>query len=205
MDKEKLAQIQVELAKKVVLEDRFTEGKIAGVDLAYKGRGAVCAVVVLDFDSLEVVEEKVLKTEITFPYLATFLAFREAKPIIETLKDLDFDICMLDGQGIAHPRGLGIASHVGVLLDIPTIGVAKRLLCGEVMGRLEAGKPAPLIFEGRQVGYALVSKKGTRPIYISPGHRVSLESSLEITQHCIKKHKLPEPTRLAHILADSMK
>jgi deoxyribonuclease V len=73
------------------------------------------------------------------------------------------------------------------------------------MGRLEAGKPAPLIFEGRQVGYALVSKKGTRPIYISPGHRVSLESSLEITQHCIKKHKLPEPTRLAHILADSMK
>ncbi len=112
---------------------------------------------------------------------------------------------MLDGHGIAHPRSLGVASHVGVLLDMPVIGVAKRILCGEVKDEIVTGKPEPLSYRGRQIGHAYRSKKGVNPICISPGHGVSLASSLKIVQHCIKGHRLPEPTRVAHMLANARK
>ena len=199
-------EVQEDLARRVVLEDRF-EGleRVAGVDLAYLGSRVFCAAVVLDYESLKIVEKRHMETKVSFPYVPTLLAFREAEPIIEAVKHLHFDVLMLDGHGIAHPRGLGIASHVGVLLDIPVIGVAKRILCGEVEGEIETGKPVPLIYKGRQVGYAYRPKDGINPIYISPGHRVSLASSLKIVRHCIKGHKLPEPTRLAHTLAKSEK
>lgn len=199
-------EIQEDLARRVLLEDRF-EGleRVAGVDLAYLGGRVFCAAVVLDYESLKIIEKRYIETKASSPYVPTFLAFREAEPIIKAVKHLHFDVLMLDGHGIAHPRGLGIASHVGVLLDVPVIGVAKRILCGDVEEEIEAGKPVPLIYKGRQVGYAYRSKKGINPIYISPGHKVSLTSSLRIVNHCIKGHRLPEPTRLAHMLAKARK
>lgn len=199
-------KVQEDLSKKVILSDRFGKiERVAGVDLAYNGNQVIAAVVVLDYTSLRVIEEKHIETEVATPYMPTFLAFREAGPIAKAVKHLQFDILMLDGHGIAHPRGIGVASHVGVLLDVPTIGVAKRILCGEVEEEVITGKPAQLIHENRQVGYAYRSKDRTNPIYISPGHKVSIASSLRIVKHCIKGHKLPEPARLAHNLAKSYK
>jgi deoxyribonuclease V len=196
-------KIQEDLAKKVVLDDGFGRiEKVAGVDLAYDGNRVFCAAVVLDYESLETIKKRCIKTKVKAPYIPNFLAFREAEPIVKVVKPLKFDILMLDGHGIAHPRGIGVASHVGVLLEVPTIGVAKRILCGEVEGKIETGKPAPLIHENRQIGYAYRTKDRTNPIYISPGHKVSLEASLRIVKQCIKDHKLPEPTRLAHVLAN---
>lgn len=201
---ERLTAIQNRLAKKVILEDGFDRiEKIAGGDAAYDRDKAFSAIVVLDYAALEVVEESVAESRVAFPYIPTFLAFREMKPLMKAIESLKnkFDILLLDGQGIAHPRSLGIASHLGVVLDIPTIGVAKRLLCGEVRGKIKPSQPAKIIYGGRQVGYALQTKRNTSPIYISPGNKVSLDSSLKIVAHCVKKHKLPEPLRFAHNLA----
>lgn len=208
MELGELYALQEKLAKKVSLKDGFALDeieKIAGCDLAYARDTVFCAVVVLEYPSLEIKKEKIVRTRVSFPYIPGLLAFREKEPILRAVKGIDFDILMVDGQGIAHPRGLGIASHIGVLLNKPTIGVAKSRLCGEVKGELVAGRPAPLIYEGREVGYALVTKKGTRPIYISPGHKVSLATSLEIVRRCSREHKLPEPTRLAHLKAEGAK
>jgi|Deesub1362A_J573_1020465.scaffolds.fasta_scaffold00094_63 deoxyribonuclease V len=202
MDKKRLISIQQALAKRVILKDEFNKELIAGADLAYRGRTALCGVVVLEFSSLKIVEKKVTEVDIRFPYIPTFLAFREAYPIIEALSDIDFDILMVDGHGIAHPRGMGIASHVGVEMNVPTIGVAKKLLCGEVLGEIKVRKPIPIIYQKNKVGYAFKPKKGVRPIYISPGHKISLDSALKLTISCIRDYKLPEPIRLAHLLAN---
>ncbi len=203
-----LIKIQNDLAKKLVLKDVFEKIKtVGGADLAYKGDGVFSSAVVLDYDTLEIMEKAVVKTKTDFPYIPTFLSFRELEPIIKALKTLQIppDILLIDGHGIAHPRRMGIASHLGVLLNIPTIGVAKRLLCGEFEGRIELGKALPIIHRKEQVGWAVKTKKATKPIYISPGNRVSLDSSLKIVLHCIKKHKLPEPSRLAHLYAAEAK
>ncbi len=204
MDLDRLIAVQNKLAREVILEDRFGEiEKIAGCDVAYDGDRAFSAAVVLDYASLEVIEESVVQSRVTFPYIPTFLAFREAKPLMKAIERLKnkFDVLLLDGHGMAHPRGLGIASHLGVALNVPTIGVAKRILCGEVRGKIQPNKPAQIFYNGRHVGYAMQTKKNTAPLYISPGTGVSLDSSLKIVAHCIKKHKLPEPLRLAHNLA----
>jgi len=203
MDLDKLIAIQNKLARKVSLEDGFVKiEKIAGCDVAYNEEKALSVAVVLDYAALEVIEESVAESRVTFPYIPTFLAFREMKPLIKAIKRLNskFDVLLLDGQGIAHPRSMGIASHLGVLLDIPAVGVAKRLLCGEAKGKIKLNEPVRIIYNGRHVGYALQTKKNTAPLYISPGNKVSLDSSLKIVAHCIKKHKLPEPIRLAHNL-----
>ncbi|MEE8168348.1 MAG: endonuclease V [Candidatus Hydrothermarchaeales archaeon] len=206
MNTQKLYAIQERLAKKVRLVDGFEKlERIAGSDLAYSGKQAYCAVAILAYSTMKLLEERAVEKKINIPYIPTFLAFRELEPVMEAIKGLEFDVLILDGQGIAHPRGLGIASHVGVLADVPTIGVAKSRLCGEVKEKLEVGKPVALFYEGRQVGYALRTKRDTKPIYVSPGHKVSLESSIEIVQACLKKHKLPEPTRIAHQLAENAK
>lgn len=194
--------VQRELAGKVSLGDGFLgPRRVAGVDVAYLGKRAFTAAVVLDYETQEVLEERAVEGEVNFPYIPTFLAFREAPLVMEAVEGLEFDMLILDGQGIAHPRGLGIASHVGVLLDLATIGVAKRLLCGEVAGEVLVGSPAPIVYRGAEVGYAFRARRGVKPIYISPGHRVSLPSALRIVEGCMKGHRLPEPTRQAHILA----
>jgi len=208
MDLKEFKKVQNRLARRVSLKDGFGGIEcIAGVDLAFRGRTAYCAAVVLDYDTLEPVEELVKVSKVSFPYVPTFLSFREADAIIDVHRQLKKrpDVTLIDGHGIAHPRGVGIASHVGVLLDRPTIGVAKNPLFGEVAGTPSPGKAVPLLSGKRLLGYALVTKPGTRPIYISPGNLVSQRSALETVRHCLLKHKLPEPSRLAHELANLAK
>ncbi len=208
MDLDHLIKLQNDLTKKLVLEDVFDKIKtVGGADLAYKDDDVFSSAVFLDYNTLEIMEKAAVKTKTDFPYIPTFLSFRELEPIIKALKALQIppDILLVDGHGIAHPRRMGIASHLGVLLNIPTIGVAKRLLCGEVEGRIELGKALPIIHRIEQVGWAVKTKKATKPIYVSPGNMVSLDSSLKIVLQCIKKHKLPEPSRLAHKYAAEAK
>lgn len=140
------------------------------------------------------------------PYRPGFLGFREAPVLIHAYRTLRAkpDVLLVDGHGISHPRGLGIASHVGVLLDIPTIGVAKSVLVGHAEGdaELEPGSGAPLMWRGRQIGMALQTKRRSKPLYISVGHRVSLETATRIVLQCLAGYRLPEPTRQAHLAAN---
>ncbi len=178
--------------------------RVAGADVAYLKDKAICALVVLDFSSLNVVKKVVVETKVTFPYIPTFLAFREIKPIAKALRKIgkeSFDILLIDGHGIAHPRRLGIASHIGVLIKKPTVGVAKKLLYGKL--KKEPNPVAEIINNGELLGYAL-KRKRYNPIYISPGNMITPRSALSIVKKTIK-NKLPEPIKIAHNLANFYK
>ena len=209
IQEERLRKKQKEIAKRIILEDDFPKPikTIAGFDLAFKDDTAFVAGILLDYENLYTREIKIIKTKLSFPYIPTFLTFREGPPIIKLYKKLKTkpDIIMINGQGIAHPLYCGIASHVGVLLDTPSIGVAQNRLCGEYKEPKDVGDHSPLMYEGKTIGYVYKSKKNCRPIFISPGHRISLKSSLEIVKNCIRDLKLPVPVHLAHIHANKMK
>jgi len=205
MDLERLREEQTRLAKKVSLKDGFKEIKrVAGFDLAFSGKEIFCAGVVLDYETLDVVEKRVVKTKEKFPYIPTFLSYREFPAILKTYMRLKKkpDLIFMDGQGICHPRGLGLASHVGVLLNKPSIGVAKSRLCGEFK-EPKSGKSEKILFGKKHVGWVFRDK--FKPVFISPGHRVSLRGSLEITLNCLKNYRIPEPLRLAHLYAEETK
>jgi len=175
---------------------------VAGVDLSYPSEGrARGAAVVLNFEDLSLVEFKTVEAEVRFPYIPTLLSFREAPAIFKVLKALKHrpDVVLVDGQGVAHPYGCGLASHVGVILNIPTIGVAKRLLCGEL--KQVSPDMALIILDGKLVGAALKVKPEFKPLYVSVGHRVSLQDALEIVRRTVKAGRIPEPLKLAHRLA----
>lgn len=201
---ERARRMQKTLASRVRLEGvkpsqvRF----VGGVDLSYPSPSrARAAAVLLDLESLKLVEAESVEAEVRFPYVPTLLSFREAPPIFKALRKLKVrpDVVLVDGQGVAHPFRCGLACHVGVILGIPTIGVAKKLLCGEVKD-FKADR-APIVFEGETVGMAVRLEKG-KPIYVSVGHLVSLEDAVEIVLKCVRKPgRLPEPLRLAHKLA----
>ena len=207
--KQKLRKIQNRIAKKVILEDKFSKPikTIAGFDLAFLDDDALVAGVVLDYKNLKVMEIKIIKTHLDFPYIPTFLSFREGPPIIKLYKKLKTkpDMIIINGQGIAHPLFCGIASHVGVLLDEPTIGVAQSRLCGDYNEPKKLGKYSQITYKDRVIGYVYKSKKNYRPIFISPGHRISLKSSLKIVKRCIKTDKLPLPLSIAHTQANKSK
>lgn len=200
-------KIQEGLGKRIISEDRIPgEIKtIAGVDQAFPGEDRVVScVVVLNLPELSIVEKVYAEFETDFPYIPGLLAFREGPGIVGACRKLDKkpDVLMVDGHGIAHPRRVGIASHVGVLLDIATIGVAKRRLVGEFKNPEEVGGCNPLKYQGDMVGAVLKSKRGCNPIYVSPGNRISLETSIALVRKCLRGYKLPEPTRLAHELVN---
>ena len=174
--------------------------RIAGIDVAYRGEHAFAAMVTFDVRSGDEVERTVVEGEARFPYIPSYLAFREI-PVIEPLMHgLDDEtVVMYDGNGILHPEGFGIACQVGVEFDVPTIGVAKSLLCGTV--RLPShGSSRPVVFKGRTVGHALAVGTRGRPVYVSPGHKMTCRSAVEVTLRFLR-HRVPEPTRIAHILA----
>ena len=204
MEKERLVSIQKELKKRLVLEDGFSKIEIiGGSDVHYTGKNAYCTIALFNYRDMKPVGVKTTRSKVTFPYVPGFLSFREAPPIIETYKSLDEnpDVLLIDGHGIAHPRGIGLASHVGALLDLPTIGVAKKILVGGFSYPEKVGDASKIVFDGRHVGFALKTRDGSRPVFISPGHKVSLNSSLELVKRCLKGHRLPEPLRRAHILS----
>ena len=203
-------QIQLSLAKKVVTENRVTNPDvIAGIDMsAADANGiATAAVVVLRYPEFSIVEVKVAQGELTLPYIPGLLSFRESPLILaacEKLRNVP-DLILVDGQGIAHPRRLGLASHVGLLVDLPTIGCAKSILCGQhqSIGE-EPGSHAELVDNGDVIGEALRTKSGVKPIYVSVGHRINLTSAVQWVTNCCRGYRLPEPTRLAHLAAGGM-
>ena len=179
---------------------------IAGVDIsAGKVRGVVTgAVVVLDYPGLKVVETKLAQGKFGLPYIPGLLSFREAPLTLAACERLSItpDLILVDGQGIAHPRRLGLASHLGLFLNTPTIGCAKSLLCGEHKepGE-EPGSYAEVIDGGESIGVALRTKLGAKPIYVSVGHKIDLETAVYWVLECCHGYRLPEPTRLAHLAA----
>jgi deoxyribonuclease V len=200
----KARELQKRLAERVVLEDRLPEKIrfVAGVDVAYVGKTSIGAAVVLDYDSLLPIESQVVRVETRFPYIPTLLSFREIPPTLAAIKKLKTqpDVFLVDGQGVAHPYRLGFASHLGVIMDKPTIGVAKNILCGEVKNMTGKGW-APIVDRGEVVGAAVVIKTKQKPLYVSVGHKVSLERSIEIVKRCVKADRLPEPILRAHRVA----
>jgi deoxyribonuclease V len=162
------------------------------------------AVVVLRFPELAVVESTVAEERVEFPYVPGFLSFREAPLLLAAWERLSLtpDLVVVDAQGIAHPRRLGLASHLGLFLDVPTIGCAKSVLCGRHgdPGE-EPGASAFLLDNGEVIGAALRTKRGTKPVYVSIGHKVDLEAALRWVMACCHGYRLPEPTRLAHLAA----
>ena len=179
---------------------------VGGADASYDrvDRRVYGAVAVFTYPDLTLVEEATLDGPCPFPYIPGLLSFREAPIIVEIWKKLTRrpDVLLADGQGIAHPRGLGLAAHLGLLLDIPTIGAAKSKLVGEgeEPGQ-EAGAATPLSWQGRVVGWILRTRKGIRPLFVSPGHRVSLTDCRRITLGCVRRCRLPEPLRRADRLS----
>jgi deoxyribonuclease V len=201
-------QVQRELAARVVVKDQLGDVRlVAGVDVGFEGEDnqtARAAVVVLKFPELVPVDYSVARLPVTFPYIPGLLAFREIPVILRALEKLktEPDVFIVDGHGRAHPRRLGIASHLGLAIDRPTIGCAKSILCGQaVEPKNEVGAWSPLIDKGEQIGAVLRMRKNVAPIYISIGHRVSLERAIDLVLKCGKGYRLPETTRFAHRVA----
>ena len=196
--------IQLRLAGLVSRENTVRRPRlVAGVDISaprFQGR-VRGTVVVLSYPDLRVAEVGAVEQTVDFPYIPGLLSFREAPVILAAYEKLKLapDLVLVDGQGIAHPRRFGIASHLGVLLGVPTIGCAKSLLCG-AHGPLAAarGSTAQIEHEGEVVGAALRTRDGVRPVYVSIGHRVDLAAAVKWVQGCCRGYRLPEPTRLAH-------
>ncbi|GBD39104.1 Endonuclease V [bacterium HR37] len=205
--------IQRELQKKVIARNDFDEIRtVAGVDLApVKNREKlVCGIIVFSYPELREIERACATVEDKFPYIPGLLAFREGPAIIEAFKKLRNkpDLLMIDGQGIAHPRGLGIASHVGVILDIPSIGVAKEKLYGRYREPPDTqGAWTPLVDTRRvnTIGAVVRTKKGVKPVFVSIGHKVDLVTAVKITLNCTRGYRIPEPTRLADIFVNQLK
>jgi deoxyribonuclease V len=183
---------------------------IGGADISFnKFSDTVYAgVVVLSLADLQIVESAGVRSVTKFPYVPGLLSFRETPSVLEAWAKLKTkpDVLMLDGQGIAHPRRFGIACHVGVLLDWPTIGCAKSILVGKYgdLG-LEAGSQSPLIDRGEQVGVVLRTKSRVSPVFVSLGHRIDLVSAVELVLRSTGKYRQPEPTRQAHLLVNQLR
>jgi deoxyribonuclease V len=205
-------ELQKQLAFEVIREDKFTEPvkSVAGIDLGYdvKTDTSRAVVVVLKFPELELLESAEAILPIQFPYVPGLLSFRETPVAIKALEKLKLapDLILCDGQGLAHPRRFGIACHIGLIADVPTIGVAKSLLVGKY-GSLDEprGSTAPLIHNNEEIGVALRTKDKVQPVYVSVGHRISLETAVKYVLQCAPKYRLPETTRLADRLASYRK
>jgi deoxyribonuclease V len=202
----KAREEQKKLAKKVRLEDPDTlPNYVLGMDVSYKGTTAFGAGVLFDIEKLKPVKTFQTKMRISFPFVPTYLGFREIPVFREIISQVkEPAILMLDGNGTLHPVGFGIACHIGVEMGMPAIGAAKTKLCGELATEpKKVGDSKPIIFEGRKIGHALKTSRG-KPIYVSPGHGISAASALEIVKK-VARLKIPEPTRLAHIAASEMR
>ncbi|MFC2006234.1 deoxyribonuclease V [Chloroflexota bacterium] len=217
MEVKKLHSWQLSVAQALDLQRRLatqvsgnsrvlTPHFIAGADISVgKAQGiATAAVVVLSYPELRVVETKVAQGRLDFPYIPGLLSFRESPLTLAACEELSIipDLILVDGQGVAHPRRFGLASHLGLFLDIPAIGCAKSLLCGghEVPG-VERGSYAEVIDGGETIGSALRTRAGVKQVYVSIGHKIDLPTAIHWVLECCRGYRLPEPTRLAHLAA----
>ena len=203
LQRELSTQIRIEPLKKSV---RI----IGGADISFNRNETrvFAGIVLLSYPDLEVIDKITVISETHFPYIPGLLAFREIPPLMEAWEKLSLkpDVMIMDGHGIAHQRRTGLATHFGILANIPAIGCAKSRLRGkheEVENTLHAS--SPLMDRGERVGTALKTKLNCKPIYVSPGHLITLEQSEEIITQCIGKYRIPEPTRLAHLLVNEFR
>lgn len=174
---------------------------VAGVDVAYRGEHAFAVAALFDYGSGEMTDHVIHEGDAVFPYVPTYLAFRELPLVLPLLKDLPKKtVLMYDGNGTLHPEGMGIATHAGVAFKMPTIGVAKSLLCGK-RGRMRGGGVAQISLHGRIVGFEIVGAGRSRPVYVSIGDGIGQRQTLDVVSR-FSKHRIPEPTRAAHIIAE---
>lgn len=197
--------LQRDLAARVDLTGAPAARTLAALDASYKrGEALVAAAVLWDCETQKVREVgfAAVDPDEVFPYVPGYLSFREAPAYLEALANLSEvpDLLLVDGQGVAHPRGLGIAAHLGVHLELPSLGVAKSLLYGKSAGELgeEAGNAVPLVAKGAQIGWVYRSRTGVKPLYLSPGHRVGFAEGLEFVRALPGRTKLPQPLQEAH-------
>lgn len=205
-------ELQKQLAFEVIREDKFDAPvkTVAGIDLGYdvQANRSRAVVVVLKFPELTLLESSEAIMPIQFPYVPSLLSFRETPVAVKALEKLQItpDLILCDGQGIAHPRRFGIACHIGLLTNVPSIGVAKSLLVGKY-GSLgeERGSRAPLTHYNEEIGVVLRTKNKVQPLYVSVGHKISLETAADYVLQCAPKYRLPETTRLADQMASYRK
>lgn len=199
--------IQLELAQRVSLNDSISNPRyVAGVDVGFENKNRItrAAIAVLQYPDLVLVDSAIAHRKTTFPYIPGYLSFRELPAVLDALDQLRFipDIWLCDGQGIAHPRRFGIACHLGVLSDIPSIGVGKSRLIGQYQepGQ-QKGAYSMLTDRDETIGIVLRSRERVKPLFVSPGHRVSLDGARDWVLRCTTRYRLPETTRHAHRLA----
>jgi len=207
---EEAARVQTDLRKRLVLQwDNRPVSTIGGVDISIKTETARAAIMVIRYPDLSPLEAVIADAPLVFPYIPGLLAFREGPAVLEAWEKLQNkpDMLMFDGQGIAHPRGIGIASQMGLWLERPTIGVAKSRLYGrhEEVGPNRSDQAALLDRNGNMIGTVLRSREKTNPLYISPGHLIDVKHATEFVSACIAGYRLPEPTRWAHKIAGGEK
>jgi deoxyribonuclease V len=207
---EEAIALQEKLTKEVITVDQIPQPVryVAGVDMGFESAGTIsrAAVAVLSFPALQLQEYAIARRPTSFPYIPGLLSFREIPALLDALEKINTtpDLILCDGQGIAHPRRLGIASHLGLILDMPTIGVAKSLLVGKHQEVPNVkGSWQPIIHRKETIGAALRTRVGTKPVYISSGHRVSLPTAIDYVLQCTPKYRLPETTRIADKLSKS--
>ena len=188
-----------------VLSDSIST--VAGVDVSYEkqGNSFFAGIVILSLPDLEVVEEQTATATVTFPYIHGLLSFRELPVLLEAFRKVETvpDLVLVDGQGLAHPRRFGLASHLGIWLDLPTIGCAKSRLCGDFDEPGEKkGECSDLMMLDGRVGQVVRTRDRVKPMFISPGHKIDVETASKLALQCCTRYRMPEPTRLAHHLAN---
>jgi deoxyribonuclease V len=204
------------LIQKLLKKDLVTKGEpnnislVAGCDISFNrfSDKGYAVVVILSYPNLEIVEKTHYIGKATMKYIPGLLSFREAPLLIKALEKVNKepDLIMYDGQGIAHPRRLGIASHMGLLTDKPSVGCAKSVLVGDFEEKTaEKGNYSPMYHKNDMVGYALYTKDKCKPVYISAGHKVSNEFARDFTLSCVSKYKIPETTRQAHLYSNEVR
>lgn len=204
--------LQRELSEQVTLQERLPPvvRTLAGVDVSYEkhGREFFAGVVLLAFPSLEPIAWASARGKVDFPYIPGLLSFRELPVVLEVFRQLEVapDLVMVDGQGIAHPRRLGIASHLGLWIGLPTIGCAKSRLCG-VHGEVgvQKGAGAPLSDGGEVIGRVLRSRTGVKPLYVSPGYAIGVDRAAQWVLDSCRRYRMPEPTRQAHLFTNRLR
>ncbi len=212
MDYRQAVALQRILAERLVCRNCLPRPvrTVAGVDVSYEKHGQLffAGIVVLSLPALEVLEEASAVGRVSFPYIPGLLSFRELPILLEAFRSLRTvpDAILVDGQGMAHPRRLGLASHLGLWLELPTVGCAKSRLCGEHPEPGERrGDQVPLRLAGEDVGVVLTTRDRIKPLYISPGHKIDIAAAADLVLACGRRYRLPEPTRLAHHLTNRLR
>jgi deoxyribonuclease V len=207
------SKIQIDLKEKIVLNsdtDFSTIQTIAAADVSCNKFETILytAVVVVRYSDLQVLNSYTGINSTSFPYIPGFLSFREAPAVLDIFKELSEppDVLICDGQGIAHPRGLGLASHIGLFLDLPTIGCAKSVLVGKYSDPEPLkGNHTPLIYREKLVGAALRSRTNIKPVFVSCGHKIGLQDAIQLVLHTCQRYRIPEPLRMAHQLVNDLR